>query len=554
MEPFTEPASFISYITKLNRSGSASKAAASIIVVGSHNTTVIPLIHDLSIIQEINVIDASFLSKELQYAKVSVVVPNEAEFIKIWKQRIICDYCLEVNQRECIVLPQHLPDNFMTLRKHVTKLDDHQMQSFWFILLTKLLCETSFSDDSSTDPGENENSQDFSFLTTEHQKENPIRLITPQSPVFRILQKALLSNSIRDLFLCRMYLSHLYQWCQKQPNEPSEWFELAHKCSLSKVDFEDLQANAGRLVITRAFLIISEQSITNGTDKLDERVSVDIVFDQDASEFPFYQLEESFENYKQYVCFPGTPFRVIYADECSQSTVNTRIKLQFGGTEKRDLLKLMSEFENLLGGKIDFDSLGKYLCRVGKWKETAEYYTSLSSHTSLQLTSAINSYIGYYYTMTKDYKKSLMYYERCLHDKTFIVTDMEDRSNYEVKTFADSDVNAESTINILSPIIECTSIGDFYNNIGFIYMKFNAISTDSIQYFEKAKTFSENRVLSYISACLNLSCAYFELGEYSKSLSECQHALELSLINLPPKDSIIDACLNNITIIVRKQN
>ncbi|CAF1302453.1 unnamed protein product, partial [Didymodactylos carnosus] len=309
---------------------------------------------------------------------------------------------------------------------------------------------------------------------------------------------------------------------------------LYHGQLLKCDELKALQANINQLIVVNEYFTASNSlnfAVTRAGNSSDQESAIfEISVDRQVKIRPFAKISNRVADVREYLFSFGTIFRVTSIKKYSDTM--WLVKLQLKSEEENDFKKIQDHFKLQVGGEITFNTLGHYLLKLDEWEKAEQYYKCLSSIISIDTNS----------------------FSQCRRAPV---------SNDELSSHPDSsrselslhktDQTTELDLKILPPSLGQFSPSMVCSNLGFINTKLNQFDSAK-RNFDQAQHFIPNDPISNLHINFNLGGLYYKQKSYSEALNAYEKALRLAARILPSEDPIIMDCLNNISVVIRKQN
>ncbi|CAF1015675.1 unnamed protein product [Didymodactylos carnosus] len=332
-----------------------------------------------------------------------------------------------------------------------------------------------------------------------YKPEDAITWYTKQCFVYKMINKALRTEDIEQLYIFRFYIADLSSSLSQEKEKQN--FDLIHlyrgtKLSLDELDM--LRNNEGKLMSMNGFLSTSqsrEQALifatkfTKRTDLL--QVLFDIEVEQNQSGSIFADIAKcSCYPYEEEVLFDiGSAFEILmvtYNERRNLWTVSLRATNQ--GTEAAK--EWISMNRNEIKATSVAIMFGTLLAEMGEYNKSLKYFENLAQNPQEENLSLIYDNIGHGYRLKRDYDKALCNYQRAY----------------------DLSLNAQP-----SRVQDTMRIS---NNIGVVYYEMKEYKT-ALEHFEKALPVLEehhkkNRQTAH--TLNNIGLVYSEQGDYVRAL------------------------------------
>jgi tetratricopeptide (TPR) repeat protein len=247
---------------------------------------------------------------------------------------------------------------------------------------------------------------------------------------------------------------------------------------------------------------------------------------------------------------PGCVFR-IESVQYNYTECFWHIKLISSNDVQQNLKDILYQFENDLGGAVNYITFGNALSKLNKLDEAKKYYTMLlntllsthSTHTDLAQT---HNNLGILYSTSREYELALSHFKMAEE----IVNSNDKKLSISVNELANNIPDNQNTLILpdLDRYSTVVSQSQIHCNIGRVHQSTNNHKM-ALQYFEEARDLmlnSENESLNIASVYSHIGSVYYDQGDFSMARNNFEKALNITLKLLPPNHPLITASLNNV--------
>ena len=365
-----------------------------------------------------------------------------------------------------------------------------------------------------------------------YSSDEAIQWYTAESFLYKMLNRALRTKKIHELFLFRFLIRDLEEQLKK--NQCSTSVIVYHGQLMQTKEFESLKNSKDQLISINSFLSTSldRQSalkfIPESTGA--ERILLKITADpRILGVKPFAEISSisCFHKEKEVLFMLGSIFRV--GNTIRERTGISTIELTLCGSHDHDLQTIFNHMKSQdRQGELDLIILGNVLRRMGKYDEAEKYYLrcldGLSPDDKRNL-SACYYALGCVDENKHSYQSGLRWFNKSLEiDKKILKSD---------------DPNIAHTYN---------SMGNIYQAKGDYELALESYN-EALKIFRRA--FGEDHL--DVALCLNnMGGVYQQEEKYPEALKCYENALTIRKSKLSSNDPELGASYNNIGIVYRR--
>jgi tetratricopeptide (TPR) repeat protein len=503
-----------------------------LIVSGRTGKHIIPLVHNLSQLNSIYIFCIKAQTHRIwssKYPKVKgVFIAEETLYDRLSKDVILCSSQTPMS----IIQFEH---TLNTLNK------DEKPLFLWSQILLQVILRLPPSSNGKQDMINQARDQYCNNLI-EQQKINEfegnyssdtaIKWYTRDCFVYRLVNKALRTENIDNIFLYRFFIADLYRQLERLhlsyvPNDNSSILTCYRGQLLTINEFEKLKSSINEYISINTFFstsISSSVAVTffiNGEQQYDTvSVLFEILVDTTIQTKPFAPIHNwSVNTDEDEVLFTmGTIFKI---ESCEDFDGFWHVKLTLSTEPDLALKSLLNHYEIKIGETSSLLIFGEFLHKMNELDKAERYYQLLtrelpSDHVDVGM--AFNN-IGTIYTDRGEYKKAKSYLRRALN--IFRRTSHVDNLN----------------------------VAEIYLNFATVYGHMENAKT-ALKHEKKAlqiqlKILPDNH-LTLATTYNNIADTYDSLNKKATALKYYYNALEIELQHLPPNHSDLAVTYNNM--------
>ncbi|CAF0830058.1 unnamed protein product [Adineta steineri] len=546
---------------------------------------IIPIIHDLSQVEFVYIFCPLKIkhADDTDWMKIFIkirgtFIDEQSLLIKLTK-----DVALLSNQLSSISVFSITKTEYQ--EKSVKDLNQEQATFMWFQLLIDTLINLPKNDKAkyqmidecrlhyANNKIEEKKINDFA---TEYTPKSAISWYTRDSFLYRLLNKALRTENIDDIFKYRFFIADLHlqlsdlhaDFIQKWPIfSKKKTLTVYRGQSMSATELKKIQDNIGGFIAINTFLSTTTSSAVaasfagDGSGRpLLESVIFEIDIDPSKTTRPFanIQLLSVMKNENEIIFSIGTVFRIESVELITDDLWNVKLIISEKDDEK--LKEVYSYLKNdLTMDTPSLQNLGDFLREMAEYEKAEHYYRLLINELPAQHEDIANIYNGI----------GVTYYERGLDDeamKYFQDALGMKAAKYEVvaatyvniglvQTRQSQNIAALKSYQQAVEIMENNSakpnmvLASFFLNIGSIYDRQGDYRT-ALEYFKKSLDIARSIIPLfhpfYITLYNNIGLVYDNLADYKLALNNFDAALTISQKILPPHHSSLVPIYTNI--------
>lgn len=552
------------------------------IVSGSLGQEIVPTVHDLSQIAFVYIFCAD-RTKYVDWAKMfskiqGIFTDEESLLIKLTK-----DIALLSNQLSSINVFSVVKTEYQ--EKSVKDLNQEQATFMWFQLLIETLILLPKNDKSkqqmidecrlhyANNKIEERKIDDF---VNNYTSQSAVSWYTRDSFLYRLLNKALRTENIDDIFKYRFFIADLYQQLnelhtdfirKRSVDNENDILTVYRGQSMYATEFKKIQDNVGGFISINTFFstttssIVAANFISDGSERpLLESVIFEIDIDTKKTTKPFANAQSlsTMQNENEIIFSIGTVFRIESVELITD--IIWQVKLAISEKDDEHIKEVYSYLQNdLTTNTPSLQTLGDFLREMSKYERAEHYYRLMMNELPAQHEDIPNicNGIGVTYYQRGLYDEAMKYFQDALSMNS---------SKYEVFAATYSNLGllqreqcqyaaALESFQQAVKIMENNSakpdivLASMFLNIGNIYDR-QGDHREALDYFSKSLDIARSTLPKFhpffITLHNNIGSVYDNLADYQLALSNFDGALTISQKILPPHHSSLVPIYINI--------
>ncbi|CAF1021165.1 unnamed protein product [Didymodactylos carnosus] len=367
-----------------------------------------------------------------------------------------------------------------------------------------------------------------------YRRDDAIRWYTKQSFVYKLINKALRTEDIEQLYLFRFFIvdlcSCLAQEYEKMKQREKNVLRVYRGVRLSSDEFEKLKENEGKLISTNGFLSTSRcralaSHFAGESTKQGSAVSVlfeiecdliglnDVIVVADIAQFSGFTDEEE-------VLFDlAATFKILSIHRTELNVYVVKMTATGSGREFAHQYIALNRKELELEERSVVVMFGSLLCGLGQYKKSQKYFQNLQQNPEAEDIAQIQLGLGHAYASDGEYTKALTLHE-CAYDIMM----------------STSTVRVKESARVL-------------NNIGAVYFHKGEYDR-ALEFYERSLKIREKCLPAHhpdIATSLNnIGAVHCLKGVYDRALEYSERSLKIREKCLPADHADIAKSLNNI--------
>ncbi|UJR22890.1 hypothetical protein I4U23_025918 [Adineta vaga] len=534
-----------------------------LVVSGQVGKQVVPLLHHLDQLYSIYIFCLNIEAHKvwsMEYPKIRGVFIDE----KLLYNNLHDDVYLCLSQ---------LPMNIITLEQTSHSLDSTEKPSFfWSQILLQVLVRLPESNSAKQDMITEARDQyknnlieqsNINEFERSYSRDAALKWYTRDSFVYRLVNKALRTENIDNIFLYRFFIIDLY----KQLRHMHLQFISSAKSStltfyrgqlVSTTEFQKIKSSVNQYISINTFFSTSKSSeiavefFSGGSLRpIAESVLFEIIVDISVQTQPFADIQKwsTNQNEEEVLFSMGTIFKI---ESCEQFNDDFwHVVLSLSSEQDEQIQYLLNDYYNRIGETTSLLILGEYLHKIHELDKAERYYKLLIQELPvdhLDVGMAFNN-IGTIYTDRGQYKIAKAYLRKAMKifRKTLPARHLNIAEVYlnlgSVLSHMDAGKVAlkyeRKALDIQMKLLPSyhLTLATTYNNIGDTYSSLNK-RKKAVKNFEKALEIELNHLPNnhpdIAVTYNNLASVYFDMHDHKNALKYSNKALEVRIKTLPP--------------------
>ncbi|CAF0931060.1 unnamed protein product [Didymodactylos carnosus] len=415
-----------------------------------------------------------------------------------------------------------------------------------------------------------------------YRRTDAIRWYTRQSFVYKLINKALRTEDIEQLYIFRFFIadlcSSLAQEYKKMREREKGVLRVYRGVKLSNEEVEKLKENEGKLISMNGFLSTSRLpsvALNFASQLTKRRDAVGVLFEIE------YDLSEL--NDDTIVCADVAKFSDYPEEQEVLFDLDATFKIQSVNREKPDLSRanlrvtskgadIAREYIKLNRKELEERSVaimfGSLLCDMGQYDKSMKYFENLFQNPQGENISDIEFNLGRAHDFRGEYDKALQLYEHSYATMMMskpVSETVSARVLNNIGLVYNSKGEYDRALDYYSRCLKMREkclpsdhpdIGGSLNNIGLVYYRKGEYDR-ALDYYSKCLKMREKCLPSdhpdIAHSLGNIGSVYDNKGEYDRALDYYSKCLKIQEKCLPSDHPDIATSLNNIGLVYKSK-